>query len=145
MNLESVKSEARAYGVKWRRHADMPLPWRFSFWKGKVWADHTFMTLRPYIYLPDPIDDPWPYWRTIAHELVHWRQQKKSYPLMWMAKYAASQKFRWESEREAFLIDLFFGGDLLRITTALRDDYGIRCVSPGEMREWFANNKMSQA
>jgi hypothetical protein len=144
MNASTVRLDAEELGVRYRHHRDMPLPWRFSFWMSVVgqpeWRNNVWMTIRPYVYVPDDVltVDIYKHWQTLAHELVHWRQQRNSTPLLWLAKYAASQRFRWEQEREAYSVSIALGSDVSSVVAMLRGSYGIHCVPAEDMRRWFA-------
>jgi hypothetical protein len=106
----------------------------------KDWERVTWMTQRPRIYYPDGIIDPLDFWQTIAHELVHWKQQGPSLwgRLAWMVRYGISERFRYEAEREAFLVTIKVGdGSPRQIARDLRAFYRITSVPEAEMEEWL--------
>ena len=143
-------AEAAQLGVKFldhreaaRQHVTNIAAWAklvgYKDYERSVW-----LTLRPYIIHPvgeNPLDD----WRTIAHELVHFRQQPEGWPRLWMwiIRYGCSQDFRWRMEREAHLVNLRLGQyrDIARLVESMKTFYRLSGITAERMVAWFEQNR----
>lgn len=101
-------------------------------------AETMWQTQRPRIYHPSWVSDPLDHWQTVAHELVHWRQQGPTRlpTWWWCARYGVSSDFRWRMEREAYLVNIAFGMTPAVATDILQRQYMIT-VPREEMIAWF--------
>jgi hypothetical protein len=101
-------------------------------WRGRFW-----MTIGHTIYHPDSVKDPLAHAATVIHECAHAKQQRETVLVWWLFRYCTSWRYRWEQEREAYLVDLLSGETPLSfVVGALRTSYGIK-LSAKEMGIWF--------
>ena len=101
-----------------------------------------WITLDPVIYYPLDVDPESPaHETTIRHELVHIRQQRQRGLTPWLIKYVGSARFRYEQERDAFLVDVRAGADPRAIAVSLARDYKLRAISVDQMAAWLGSKR----
>lgn len=144
---ESVAAECKKLGVEIRTWDKAGTYTNVAIWAKlfgyKDFERNYFMTLRPRIMCPVGIRDPIAEtWKTIAHELVHWKRQpsNKASLLWWVVKYGACQKFRALEEMYAHLADLQtgrLGYDIPHIVEHTRQVHSLDKVDPAWMCAWL--------
>lgn len=100
----------------------------------KNFKDVYWVTIGKTIYHPDNVN-PFCDYGTIEHELVHVDQQHKMGLVKWLFKYLTSARFRYEQEREAYMVNVMRGISVLCIVSILRSY--LTNVSENEMISWF--------
>lgn len=142
-NEQQIRSEVDAAGARLRPHktswlmgayGQMARLFGVSDFTSRFW-----LTLCPVIYHPNQIAEPLSdvsLHVVIRHELVHIKQQRGRLSA-WVFKYLLSQAFRWEAEREAFLVNIRDGSDPESIAVTLHRDYKISKPSVHDMVKWF--------
>jgi hypothetical protein len=100
------------------------------------------VTLGDKIYIPPSIQEGTPeYEATIAHESVHYEQQKGKNFASWVAKYLANKDFRWRMESEAWEAEIKWWlehGYFVEaewVARALADGYGLM-ISYEKALDW---------
>jgi hypothetical protein len=142
-NEQAIRGEVATAKVRLRPHRSSSLMGLYgrlaSLFGVKGFQETFWLTLDPVIYHPnhiaDPLADPSRY-DTIRHELVHVKQQRGRLTA-WVLKYLCSQRFRWEAEREAYLVNIRAGEDPRWSATSLHRNYKIADPSEAQMVAWF--------
>jgi hypothetical protein len=139
-----LKTDLDAVGARLVPHSDN---WKALLWNQcsklggvKDFSQRFWITLAPDICYPTTVRNPWApvYETTVRHELRHIRQQQKTGLYWWLVKYLASQKFRWEQEREAYLCDIRAGENSPReVAELLHDVYKIYVPTVDAMTAWL--------
>jgi hypothetical protein len=140
----SLQTDLNALGARLVPHSDNL--------KARVWGqlaklggvndfrDRFWITLGRDICYPRRVSNPLAqvYETKVRHEMVHVAQQERDGLYWWLTKYLASQKFRWEQEREAYLCDIRAGENSPReVAELLRSAYKIYEPTVERMTAWF--------
>jgi hypothetical protein len=137
---EQVAAEVARLGVSFEAHDEgwtNTLGWAAETFGWKAWRQNYWLTLGKTIHHPASVKDPLGHFVIVMHELVHVRQQAKMGVVPWTAKYCSCWSFRWEQEREAYLIDLRAGRLTVgEVVTTLRKNYGVK-TPVDRMVRWF--------
>lgn len=104
------------------------------------WIDEYWLTWGKTIFHPASVTDPLADLVQIGHELVHVKQQAGTWLYWWFLRYLTSWRFRWQEEREAYLINVRASESIEGIAITLRTDYAIRTPAD-DMTQWFERNK----
>lgn len=137
---EAAEKAVKENGVKFQAHNKgwtNALGWCAERLGWANWRERFWMTLGRTVYHPASVTDPLSHVVTVLHELVHVRQQRETGLAWWLCRYCASWRYRWEQEREAYLVQLLSGDTPLSfVVNTLRANYGIK-LSAEEMGRWF--------
>lgn len=135
-----VVAAVKAAGVSFEAHDEgwtNSLGWTAELLGWKGWRENYWLTLGKTIHHPASVKDPIASAVIVMHELVHARQQELMGVVRWTAKYCSCWRFRYEQEREAYLVDIRAGrltvGEVIDL---LRSDYGVKTPAK-EMARWF--------
>ena len=146
-NESSIEAEVRKAGVRLVPHKHSTLTTLYGMvagWFGvKDFTNRFWLTLAPTIFYPNYIGNPLDakYQTSLRHELVHIRQQRRAGLWGWTLRYLASQRFRWEQEREAYLVNVRAGDAPILIAAALRRAYKITEPSEEAMVVWLETHR----
>ena len=136
---ETVSKAVAENGVRFQAHDEGwtgALGWWAERLGWKNWRERYWMTIGTTIYHPAKVQDPLGNHVIVLHELVHVRQQREVGPKWWLFRYCTSWRFRWEQEREAYLVDIQAGRLLVSEAINLLREYGIDLPYP-QMEAWF--------
>lgn len=148
MNIsrDAAEKAVKENGLRFQSHAEGWTNWLgrcaemlgWSHWRGRFW-----MTLGRTIYHPASVTDPLAHPVTVIHECVHANQQRTTGLAWWLFRYCTSWRYRWEQEREAYLVNVLAGDTPLSfVCNSLRVDYGIK-LSVDEMSRWFSSHMLA--
>jgi hypothetical protein len=146
-SVTNIQAEVRDAGAKLVPHKQSTLTtlygWLAGFFGVKDFTNTFWLTLRPTIYHPNHILNPFlpVYEDIIRHELVHVRQQRRAGLWGWVIRYLASQQFRWEQEREAYLVNVRAGDSPVLIAATLRRAYRISNPTEQAMALWLETHR----
>ena len=135
----TIRDEAQAAGARLVPHSAncAASAWRSIARFGGVsdFGSRFWITIGHDICYPSSaLPDPWAHETTIRHELVHVRQGVNAW---WIARYLASQDFRWRQEREAYLVNVRAGESSDGIAEILSVAYRISKPTRQQMIDWF--------
>ncbi len=140
-STDELRDRCRKMGIEFCPHGNsvkMGIVAQFAALGGDPrWADTHWWTMGNTIYHPNWVADPLDFPQIIQHELVHVAQQDECPVPLWVLRYLTSQQFRWESEREAYLVDIAWGRPVQEIVVLLRSDYRITQITAQAMEGWF--------
>ncbi len=138
-----LRGEVATAGARLRPHSSsalMGLYGAVARWFGvRNFVETFWLTLGTTIYHPNHLANPLAderLYTTIRHELVHVRQQRTGL-VGWVVRYLTSQKFRWEAEREAYLLNVRDGDSPAWIAHQLHVAYKIDQPSEVAMERWL--------
>lgn len=147
MSRDTVIVKCDGLGVEFCHHADsamMRVAGWYHYLRGNPLFNHSvFVTVHPYIFVPDAVENPFDEWSVVDHELVHWVRQRDYGTAKWVASYLTSWQFREHEEKVAFLRDLKNNRMSVRqVVSRLRGPlYGVK-TSRGDLESWF-NSKLA--
>ena len=122
MSRAQIEAKADFLGVKICHHREsgrMKVAGLFHrLRRNPHFANTTYVTMHPWIFIPDPVADPFDDWKIIDHELVHWVRQRELGVYKWVWHYLTDMRFRAREEQHAFLRDIKNGR--LSISQAVR-------------------------
>jgi len=142
MNIsrEAAEKAVKENGLRFQSHAKgwtNALGWCAERLGWKHWRERFWMTLGRTVYHPASVTDPLSRPVTVLHETVHSKQQLETGLAWWLFRYCTSWRYRWQEEREAYLVNILAGDTPMSfVCNALRVDYGIK-LSAEEMGRWF--------
>lgn len=97
-----------------------------------VAAKFDAFTLYPFIFIrPEKAEDT----ALIAHELVHYAEQREAWVIPWLLRYIFSKKFRFYAEIRAYQVQLAMGGITLDQVVDLLGQYGFNLSREDYLRE----------
>jgi hypothetical protein len=143
----NIRAEVGAMGARLVPHKQSTLTtlygWLAGFFGVKDFVNRYWLTLAPTIYYPSYIKNPFDprYATEIRHELVHVRQQRRGSLAGWVLRYLISQEFRWEQEREAYLVNVGDGDEPVLIGALLRRSYRITYLPEAELVRWLETHR----
>lgn len=136
---------------------DSILIFRLADWILKLFGARDFMDLwmticsrkKKRVYHNPKVDPRSPEARWLRrHEGEHVRQQTtyRWGPKVWILHYIVSADFRWEQEREAFLVNLIDGDvDLVKVAQSLSSWKYLWCVNQSHAETWFKTQLLAHA
>ena len=79
------------------------------------------ITVFPFILMrPEWASNP----ALVAHEMVHYKEQKSSWVIPWLLRYAFSKKFRFEAEVRGYQAQISMGGISVDQAAKMLTKYG---------------------